>query len=264
MNWIDKLERKFGRFAIQNLMLYIIATHAIILILSVMQPAAGQLLISKLVLVPRLVLRGEIWRLITFIFIPHSLSPLWGIFALFFYYSISNSLESQWGSFKFNLYYFIGMLGTIIASMVFKINGTPGYLHLTLFLAYAKLYGESQIYLFMILPIKIKYLAYVYWAITVINMVFGGLTSLVLISVSLGNYFLFFGKDNVRSVKTKQQVTHRRREFKKDRPTVISMHKCAVCGLSDREDPNMDFRYCPDCEGHFAYCTEHIRNHEHK
>lgn len=264
MNWIDKLERKFGRFAIPNLMLHIIITHAIILILTALQPPIGNILVSKFILVPSLVLRGEIWRLITFIFIPQSMGSIWSILALFFYYSISNSLEQQWGSFKFNLYYLIGIIGTIAGSMIFNINGTPMFLNLTLFLAYAKLFGESTIYLFFILPVKIKYLAWLYWAMNIFNALSGGLAGIVLLVISLANYFLFFGRDNIRSTKTKKQVTQRQREFKKDRPTVIQIHRCSVCGITDRDNPDMDFRYCSKCDGHYEYCMDHIFEHEHK
>ncbi len=264
MNWIDKLERKFGRFAIPNLMLYIIVAHTIILILTALQPPLGNTLVSQFILVPSLVAQGQIWRLITFIFIPQSMGSIWSVLALFFYYSISNSLEQQWGSFKFNLYYLIGILGTIAGSMIFNINGTPMFLNLTLFLAYGKLFGENTIYLFMILPIKVKYLAWGYWGLNIFSAVTGGLAGIVLLVVSLANYFLFFGIDNVRSTKTKKQVNQRQREFKKDRPTVIQIHRCNVCGLTDRDEPDMDFRYCSKCDGHFEYCEEHISNHEHQ
>lgn len=264
MNWLNKLERKFGRFAIQNLMSYIIVANAAILILYTLMPMVGQSVVSKLTLIPELILQGEIWRLITFIFIPPTLTPLWGIFALFFYYSISNSLEGQWGSFKFNIYYLVGMIGTAAVSMIFNISGTPFYLNMSLFLAYAKIFSENQILLFMIIPVKVKYLGWVYWALLLSNVIGGGLGDLLLIIVSLANYFLFFGKDNVRSVKTKRKVANHQKEFKKDRPTVIYIHRCCVCGITDRDNPDMAFRYCSKCDGHYEYCADHIFDHEHK
>lgn len=264
MNWLNKLERKFGRFAIQNLMSYIIVANAAILMLYNLVPSIGYSVVDKLKFIPAAVLQGEVWRFITFIFIPPTFSLLWGIFALFFYYSISNSLEWQWGSFKFNIYYLIGMIGTAVLSLIFKINGTPIYLNLSLFLAYAKIFAEDQILIFMIIPLKVKYLAWVYWAILLVEIITGGLPALILVAISLVNYFLFFGKSNVQSIKTKRKTSYKQREFKKNRPTVIHIHRCSVCGITDRDNPDMDFRYCSKCDGHYEYCADHIFDHQHQ
>ncbi|HHX60393.1 MAG TPA: rhomboid family intramembrane serine protease [Epulopiscium sp.] len=264
MNWLDKLERRLGRFAIQNLMSYIIVAHVAILILSNFMPQVAQPLAFKLMLIPELVWQGEIWRLITFIFIPPSINPLLGAFVLYFYYSISNSLEAEWGSFKFNIYYFIGVIGTAAVSMVFNTEGTPDFLNLTLFLAYAKIFSEAQIRLYFLIPIKVKYLGWVYWILLIPSLIFSGWGGRMIILVSLANYFLFFGRTNIRAIKTKNQVAHRQREFKKDRPTVIHIHRCSVCGITDRDNPDIEFRYCSKCDGRFEYCADHIFDHEHK
>lgn len=263
MNWFNKLERKFGRFAIQNLMSYIIVANAAILALYLLIPYVGASVIDKLTLRPTLVLQGEIWRLITFIFIPPTLSAFGGIISLFFYYSISNSLEGEWGAFRFNIYYLVGIIGTAVASMIFTIPGIPLYLNMSLFLAYAKIYAENQVLLFFIIPIKVKYLAWLYWFALLSSVISGGLPAFILIAVSLANYLLFFGKSNVSSVKHNRKVAHRQREFKKDRPTVIYIHRCSVCGITDRDNPDMDFRYCSKCDGDYEYCADHIFDHKH-
>lgn len=260
MNWLDKLERRLGRFTIPNLMSYIIFANAVVLILHNL----GIPVIEKLVFIPSYIRQGEIWRLITFVFIPPTFELLWGVFALFFYYSISTSLEQQWGSFRFNIYYVIGMLGTALVSLLFGIIGTPTYLNLSLFLAYAKLFANRQIYLFFIIPVKVKYLGWIYWAFLIYTAIIGGWGNRILLIVSLANYFLFFGKQNVRALNNKRKVTHRRREFKKDMPKVIYLHQCCVCGITDRDNPDMDFRYCSKCNGHYEYCADHIFEHEHR
>jgi len=264
MNWLDKLERKLGRFAIQNLMSYIIVANAAILLVYTLMPGVGISVIDKLSFVPRFVLKGEIWRFVTFIFIPPTTELFWGAIALFFYYSISRSLESQWGSFTFNIYYLVGMIGTAVACLLFGFAGTPTYLNLSLFLAYAKIFSERQIYLFFFIPIKVKYLGWAYWGFLLFSALFGGWGSRVLLVVSLANYFLFFGKQNIRSLSTKRKVSHNRREFKKDTPKVIHLHQCSVCGITDRDDPDMEFRYCSKCNGYYEYCSEHISDHEHR
>lgn len=264
MNWLDKLERKLGRFAIQNLMSYIIVANAAILLLYTLMPGVGFSVMDKLSFVPRFVLQGEVWRFVTFIFIPPTTELFWGVFALFFYYSISTSLENQWGSFRFNVYYLVGMIGTAVACLLFGFAGTPTYLNLSLFLAYAKIFANNQVYLFFILPVKVKFLGWAYWAFLLFTALTGGWGTRILILVSLGNYFLFFGRQNIHSLSTKRKVTHNRREFKKDVPKVIQLHKCFVCGVTDRDDPDMDFRYCSKCDGYYEYCSEHIFDHEHQ
>lgn len=264
MNWLDKLERKLGRFAIQNLMSYIIVANAAILLLYTLMPGVGLSVIDKLSFVPSSVLRGEVWRFITFVFIPPTTEIFWGIFALIFYYSISSSLESQWGSFRFNIYYLVGMIGTAVASLLFGFRGTPDYVNLSLFLAYAKIFAERQVLLFFILPIKVKFLGWIYWGFLLASALMGGWGNRILLIVSLVNYFLFFGRENIRSLGTKRKITHNRREFKKDRPKVIHLHRCYVCGVTDRDDPDMDFRYCSKCDGHYEYCSDHIFEHEHQ
>lgn len=263
MNWLDKLERKFGRYAIDNLMSYIVAANAAILLIYTMMPSAGISIMDRLSFVPHFVLRGEIWRFITFIFIPPN-TGFWGVIALVFYYSISRSLESQWGAFRFNVYYLLGMIGTAVFSLIFGITGTPFYLNLSLFLAYAKIFSENRVYLFFILPVKVKYLAWAYWGVLALSVIQGGWKALILILVSLINYFIFFGVSNVKSMKTQRKVNHNHRKFKKDTPKVIHIHRCSVCGITDRDDPNMEFRYCSKCDGHYEYCAEHIFNHEHR
>lgn len=264
MNWLDRLERKFGRYAIPNLMSYIIFGNATIFLLYHLIPSIGVSLMSKLSFVPQLIFRGEIWRFITFIFIPPNTGLLWGVIALLFYYSISRSLESQWGAFRFNVYYLIGMLGTIVFSLIFKISGTPYYLNLSLFLAYAKMFADNQIYLFFIIPIKVKYLGWIYWALLLFSAIQGGLGSIILLAVSLANYFLFFGFSNVKSLKTNRTVKKSHREFKKNSPKVIHIHRCTICAVTDRDNPDIQFRYCSKCDGHYEYCADHIFDHDHK
>src|SRR5690554_5027037 len=130
MNWINKLERKFGRYAIPNLMYYIIGGTAAVYIL---QTILRFPLIYHLAFIPELIMRGQVWRVITFIFIPPASSMIFIFFVLYFYYMIGSTLENEWGSFKFNLYYLFGMIGTIIAAFITGF-GTSVYLNLSLFL----------------------------------------------------------------------------------------------------------------------------------
>ncbi|HEY5561380.1 MAG TPA: rhomboid family intramembrane serine protease [Clostridiaceae bacterium] len=263
MKWLDKLERKFGRYAIKNLIMYIVGINGFIYLLSLIDQSG--MLIYNLRLDSGLVLQGQVWRLITFIFIPPSAGRLdiFVFFVLYFYYIVGTGLEQEWGSFKFNIYYLVGMLFTIVAAFIVGIDGSATYLNLSLFLAFAAVFPNYEILLFFILPMKVKYLAYLNWAFLAYTIITAPIPAKVAAIVSVLNYFLFFGKDLFRRSKTKKQVYTNRKRYNIDRPKVIAFHKCTVCGITEIEDPNMEFRYCSKCEGRHAYCSRHLIDHEH-
>lgn len=263
MKWLDKLERKFGRFAIRGLMTYIVGGSGLVYILSLMDINY----LSYLYLSLPKVLSGEVWRLITYIFIPDNLSPLWIVFTLYISYMIGNQLEHEWGSFKFNVYYLIGMLGTTIAMLLTGGKGTAIYLNLSLFLAFAYIYPNYEFLLFFVLPVKVKYLAWLDLGYIVLTVLLPGpLSTKAAAIVSILNYFLFFGRDMIINSKNRRYAYKNRQRYREQIPRTRDLgytHKCTVCGLTDRDNPNMDFRYCPECDGRHAYCSEHILNHEH-
>ncbi len=259
MNWLNHLERKLGKYAIKRLMIYILSLNFLVFLLMLTNQFE---ILNLLRLDPGLVLQGQVWRLISFIFIPPSFSPIFILFVLYFYYLIGVSLEEEWGSFKFNLYYFTGMLATIVAAFI--AGGASGiFLNLSLFLAFAFLFPNFEIRLFFILPVKIKYLAWVYWVIIIYTIVFGTLTDQVATLASIVNYFLFFGGDILRRIQLKRQVNYNRRRFFNEINRSNPIHKCEVCGITEKKDPRMDFSYCKECDGDYEYCTKHILQHNH-
>jgi len=259
--WIDKLERKLGRFAIKNLMAYIVGITGVVYALSYFDRSG--FVIRKLMLIPGLVLRGEIWRLITYIFIPPSSSLIWIMFILYFYYMIGTALEHEWGSFKFNLFYLVGMAGTTIAAFITGHGATSLYLNLSLFLAFARLYPDYELLLFFVIPVKVKYLAMLDWVYIVFTVLAGDMSTKLIAVVSILNYFLFFGREIINSGRNSRQVHSNRRRFRAEIPRDFTIHRCTICGKTEKDDPNMDFRYCPECDGDYEYCMDHVRNHEH-
>lgn len=264
MRWLDKLERKFGRFAIRGLMKYIIGLTGFVFILLRLDISYY----DKLTLNLPAVLRGEVWRLVTYIFIPDTMDILWIIFFLYLYYLIGSQLEYEWGSFKFNMYYLIGMLGTTAAVLLTGGNGTATYLNLSLFLAFAYLYPNYEFMIFFVLPVKVKYLAWIDAAYIILAVILPGieLSAKAAALVSILNFLLFFGKDMLLGLKNRKNSYTSKQRYRSQMPKKRDLgytHKCTVCGLTDKDDPKMDFRYCPECEGRHAYCSEHIRNHEH-
>ena len=259
MNVLERLERRFGRFAIRQLMVYIIGINLLVFFLSYAYPESDA--IGKLRLDPHLILKGEVWRLFTYIFIPPGASVIWIFFILYFTYVVGTGLEQEWGSFRFNVYYFTGMAATALGAFITGQGTTALYLNLSLFLAFSSLYPDFEVLLFFIVPVKIRYLAWLNWLFLAFVVLTAPLPNKVAALVSVFNYFLFFGGD----IFTATSAYHRRRHFKSlsspHRKTTI--HKCAICGMTEEDDIKMEFRYCSRCEGDHEYCMPHLKNHEH-
>ncbi|MPW25709.1 hypothetical protein GC105_07885 [Alkalibaculum sp. M08DMB] len=209
MKWLWKLERVFDKFAIRNLMMYIAAINLGVYLIEVLiMPGFRYYLYFDL----SLFLQGEIWRIITFIFIPPA-SGIFAIIVLYFYYMIGSSLENEWGTSKFNIYYLFGMVATIIASILTSSPAIPIYINLSLFLAFAHYYPDYQILLFFIIPVKIKYLGYLNWFFYAVTIITGAFPEKVFALVSLLNFFLFFYKDFFGGMSQKRKVYNNRRNY---------------------------------------------------
>ena len=209
--WMDKLQRKFGRYAIRNLMLYIVAGMAAVYVLDIIAaPMMGFSLTQLLAFNRAAILRGQIWRLITFIFIPPQSSMLFILFALYFDYLVGNALQQHWGNFRFNLYYLCGILGTLISGFLTG-YATNTYLNLSLFFAFALLYPDFEL-LLLILPVKVKYLALLSAVGVVYSLITEPWAGKLAVLVSLANVALFFWRDGAMTVKN----AYRRYQWKKN------------------------------------------------
>lgn len=283
MNWLDKMERKFGRYAIHNLMYYIIILYAAGFVLQMINPSFYYQYLS---LDASAILHGQIWRIVTFIMQPPSTSLIFVVFVLYLYYMIGRQLEYTWGAFRFNVYFFAGVLLHVIAAIaVYLITGISmplgtAYLNLSLFFAFAALYPDMEFLLFFIIPIKVKWLALldgVFFLWTIIQGFLpaygGGVFGVVYqanalaAAVSILNFVIFFlGSRHMRPYAPKQMK--RKREFqKKIRPENHyangAKHRCAVCGRTELDDPRLEFRYCSKCNGNYEYCQDHLFTHIH-
>lgn len=259
MRLLNKLERKFGKYAIKGLMIYIVALNLVVYLMSFIDPTLSY--INKLDLIPQLVLKGEIWRLITFIFIPPTFSMIWILFTLYFYYMIGSGLEREWRSFKFNIYYFLGIIGTIIGAFISGFGITGFYLNLSLFLAFAYIYPNFQILLFFILPVKMKYLAWLDVLFLGWSFFTGSIDMKLAIVAALLNFLIFFGKDIFIYLKNNRKSYFSKKSYKQNFSKKDYFHKCTTCGLTDRDNRELEFRYCLTCEK--CFCTEHLKEHTH-
>ncbi len=213
MKWLDHLERKARRFAIPRLMIGLSAIMLGVFLTDLLLPDLG--LSSWLYLDMGLVAQGQIWRLITFIFLPPAASIFWIFFNLYFNCLIGTALEREWGSFRFNIFYFSGMIFTIIGAL-FTGYATNIYLNLSLFLAFAMIFPNFEVLIFFLLPVKVKYLAIIDAAFLLFQFIVTGWAGKVAILMSLLNAALFFGGDFLRNIREQAGYWKTRRNFRKN------------------------------------------------
>lgn len=208
------LERRLRRYTIADLMKYIAIGQGLVYILMFVWPTLGNALYASIVLTRSALLRGQIWRLITFVFVPPASSPIFVLFALYFYYMIGVALERRWGKVRFNLYYGVGMICAWIACLLTG-YATNTYLNLSLFFAFAAMFPNEEVYLFGILPIKVKYLALVDVLIYLQQFIAGSASTRVTIVLCLLNVILFLGGDLLNTLRRESQYWKTRYNFRK-------------------------------------------------
>lgn len=265
---IDRFCYKHPRFGISNLMLAIVVGNIIVYLLDMVSRGT----FSPLLYFSRYyILHGQLWRLITFIFVPDSQGILWFALSMYFYWFIGSNLEREWGSGKFTIYYGTGVLMTIICGLCTGF-ASMSYVNLSLFLAFATLFPNLQFLVFFIIPVKAKWLAWLDAALLAINFVSALVTlrwaSAILIVISLLNYLIFFWNDLMYYVRRQRRSTSRqamnfKRAAQAKKEAKGYIHKCAVCGRTDTDYPDLEFRYCSKCVGYYCYCMDHINNHVH-
>jgi len=259
MSLLDSLERRYGRFAIPGLIRIVVALTALVYLLALLNPG----FLSVLTLEPARILKGEIWRLVTYIFIPNTtgqpgsmMQPLWLLLALWFLFFIGDRLEHAWGAFRLNLYFLLGMIGTTIAAFLFGAQFSNAMLASSLFFAFAHFYPEEIIYVLFILPVKVKWLAWIWAALLLLGFLTGRNSYRMALVAAFANYFIFFGPELVRSGRHRQQVASRRQRFEKSiRSDEATLHRCANCGATELTNPSLEFRVANDGE---EYCLAHL------
>lgn len=279
MKFFYKLERNFGKYSIKNLMNYLVVFYVVGFVISLMNP---YLYYEYMALDIGQILKGQVWRLITWLAYPPSSSIIFGLFMIITYYSLGIILENVWGSFKFNVFMFMGCLFHIIGASIIYVFGiktgmgediygylTPDNLNLSIFLAFALTFPEMEFRLYFAIPVKAKYLAFFYILLEAYSFMVGSLSSKVTIALSLLNFIIFYFISRRKNIIS--DVNNIQRKAKgsvKIRPVHagsvnISRHKCAVCGKTEKDDENMEFRYCSKCKDGLEYCMDHLYTHEH-
>ncbi len=282
---MSPFERKFGKYAIKNLSFVLVICYAVGYLIQMMAPSV----LLYLTLNPYAIVHGQVWRLFTWILIPPSNQNIFfTLIMLYFYCSIGTSLERTWGTYKYNVYIFEGMLFTILGSFllmgyhylfhadsiaavgaeyfftVTSIYFSTYYINMSIFLGFAATFPDAQVLLMFIIPVKVKWLGVVYAVMLVFEFIQMGVDGRFAIAASLLNFIIFFlTSRNMMHLNPKQ--IHRRQEFKREvkRSSGITKHKCAICGRTEVDSPNMQFRFCSKCDGNYEYCEEHLYTHTH-
>ena len=289
---IDQFCNKHPRFGIPGLIRYVVFGTGLVFLVSLMDTTGAFL--PLLTFSPTLILQGEVWRLISFVFLPWSVSPVWLIVMLFLYFMLGTFLERVWGRAKFTLYYFTSILLLVATAFAFYLLGFPfaqffvsaHYINLTLLLAFATIQPDAEFRLFFFLPVKAKWfgifiaIAFFYVPNFLLRFLFPGIFNFMVFFpanliplVLIFNYMIFcgytlfsrMGKTVYQGKATRTGMNFRRAVKKAERAQRDRLYtrKCAVCGKTDTAYPDMEFRFCSKCDGVHCYCLDHINNHVH-
>ena len=291
MNQQNRLRRKLEKYAIPNLTLYLIICYGIGYLMQFLVPAGYQ----YLMLDPFLVLKGQVWRLVTWILIPPDSSNIFFVLiTLYLYYSLGGLLERIWGTYKYNVYLFSGLLFTILGAFVlcgysvlmsaqptmytglYLLNNGSAvyfgqfstyYINMSIFLACAASIPDVQVLLMFLFPIKVKWLGIVYGIILLVNCIQGGIATWIVVIFSLLNFLVFFlrskGKMHLSVGQIKRQQEFHQKMRSAGQTKGITRHKCAVCGRTELDGDDLEFRFCSKCNGNYEYCQYHLFTHEH-
>ena len=267
-----KIERfcyRHPNFGIPNLMRYLTIANVLFWVMNMI----NRPFLSYMLFNPALILHGQVWRLVSFLFVPPS-TGLLALLVFYFYYWIGSTLENQWGTGQFTIYFFTGVVLTVIYGfLVYFISGQSvsldsSYLYLSMFFSFAALYPDMQVLFLFFIPMKMKYLAIVDALFFLYSVVTTRFPANLLPLVAVLNFLIFCGGElrallprrrSANTVNFKREAARIRRE----QADKLYTHKCAVCGRTDTEYPELEFRYCSRCAGYHCFCSEHINNHIH-
>ena len=265
----DRLRRISEHCAVPGLIRYVVLFNALVFILHLLAPGY----LSVLELNPALVLRGEIWRLITWIFIPETLSPFWIFFSLLFLLYLGDGLETAMGAASLTSFYLCGILLCTLVSFAFGLSGqgisigrANTFLNLSLLLAYATVYPDFKVLVFFILPVRIAWLA----LFSAFIMILSALGQPLIVAATLGaaflNYLLFFHaelRSHLGILKNgaakfsglpSQRKPRGQTQGQKSQP-IETLHRCEACGNTESSHPDIDFRVTADGR---EFCREHL------
>ncbi|NQU11212.1 hypothetical protein HQ590_10505 [bacterium] len=255
---LNQLERRFGQFVVPHLTLVLTIGLAVTVAMRLLWPGS----VSLLVFDRYLILQGELWRLVSFLIVAPGWHPVFAAFGLYLFYLMGNALENEWGEFQFNLFVGVGWLATLVAAWLVQYGyASNAFLLGSVFLAFAWRYPDFTIYLFFLLPVKIKWLALLTWLGYGWSLITGSWTIRALVLAAVANFLLFFWREILLSARSaRRRMEHQAGAIAHAN---VTLHRCTVCGATETSHPDLEFRVCTDCQGEHEYCQEHLENHRH-
>ena len=288
---IDKFCARHRRFGIPKLMRYIVFISAAIYIIHMMDRT--NTLLPLLGFHPGLIISGQIWRLVTWVFLPLNDNIIFTALMLYFYYFIGSTLEREWGTSKFTVFYLSGLVLNIIYGLLSwfilrqsmsalldllwfgRVWLVPNFLNLSMFFAFAALFPDNRVMLFFFIPIKMKWMALInacFFLYSILSDVIAGQYAIAFLPlVAILNFLIICGGDlldyarPIRARSSQQTINFRKaaEKARREYDDKHYRHKCSVCGKTDTEYPDMEFRYCSRCSDYHCFCIDHINNHVH-
>jgi membrane associated rhomboid family serine protease len=276
---LSRLDRRFGKYAIPNLIGYVVGGMALVAVLSALKPAFPEHLLLDM----HAVRRGEVWRLVTFLFIPPTGSPIWLLINLYFTWWIGSSLERAWGAFKLNAFYFMGALLTILAAVAVGPMDNL-WLDSSMFIAFATVFPDATVLLFFIIPVRVKWLGILAALAALFFAAVGPWETRAAVGAALANYMLFFSDHWVAARKHKALIVRQRAQLEKiragrplvalDAPRAVTIREreddapafgrrtCAICGASEVDGTDIRVCSCDKCGNRpRTLCLTHARAH---
>lgn len=250
MSFLRKIENKFPSLSFKNITLILILGQVLVFILHQL----GSLPYDRIMLNWEMVMSGQFWRIFTFLFVPISESFIFIIFAWYLYYLYGTNLENYWGSFKYNLYLLISILSTLLVSYLFpRMLLHNYYIFISIFFAFAYLNPNFELRLFFILPIKIKWLAlFTFFSILGFQIFGGSLSQIVYVLASFINFPIFFARNILLHLKRGNKVM--KASIRQSVEKRKAFHQCSVCGITDLENRNLEFRYDSSEDKQLCFC----------
>lgn len=255
MTWLDHLERRIGHLAIPQLIRYVTLLNALVFILLQVNPSFA----SAICLDPSKVLEGEVWRLVSHLFLPgiEGGMPPWiqMLMYVMFLNWIGQGLEEAMGPFRVNLYYALGAFGTTLAAFITGRSDGGFFLNNSLLFAFATFFADLEILLFFVIPFKIKWLAW-FDAVFMVYLFFArDAMGKLAVVVSVLNYAIFFGPGLLSRFQHRMPPTRFTAAEDADAEVSNALHRCEVCSRTELTDPNLEFRVAADGA---EYCRQHL------
>lgn len=281
---MSNFERKFGKYAINNLPLMMILCYGVGYLISFINAD----FLNFLALNPYKIIHGQVWRIITWVILPPNTSNIiFTLFLLFCVYSIGVSIERVIGTYQFNLFIFTGILLTVIGAFglmglwllvygpimteaffgLYSAFFSSYYLYISLFVVFALSFPDARFLFMFFIPVKAKWMVVIYIIEFVIDFALGNVFVRVALVAALLNFGIFWLRNKRGRVHMTPKQFVKRQEFKRAETMreskTITRHKCAICGRTEVDSPDMQFRFCSKCEGNYEYCEEHLYTHSH-